>query len=90
MPSLGGLMNTNHALLDALGVGHPALTRLVLAARAAGAFGAKTTGAGGGGCMIALAPGRARGRVAGAMRSCDAQAFMTTLDMDGARREKNA
>jgi mevalonate kinase len=88
--ALGGLMNTNHALLDALGVGHPALTRLVLAARAAGAFGAKTTGAGGGGCMIALAPGRARGRVAGAMRSCDAQAFMTTLDMDGARREKNA
>jgi mevalonate kinase len=88
--ALGILMNTNHALLDALGVGHPALTRLVLAARSAGAFGAKTTGAGGGGCMIALAPNRAKGRVAGAMRSCDAQAFMTTLDMEGARREKNA
>jgi len=87
--ALGNLMNMNHALLDALGVGHPALTRLVLAARSAGALGAKTTGAGGGGCMIALAPGRARGRVAGAMRSCDAQAFMTTLDTEGARREQN-
>lgn len=86
--TLGTLMNTNHALLDALGVGHPALTRLVLAARSAGAFGAKTTGAGGGGCMIALAPGNARGRVAGAMRACDAQAFMTTLDTEGVRREK--
>jgi mevalonate kinase len=89
LKALGSLMNTNHALLDAIGVGHPALTRLVLAARAAGAFGAKTTGAGGGGCMIALAPGKARGRVAGAMRSCDAQAFMTTLDTEGVRREKD-
>ncbi|HMK16168.1 MAG TPA: mevalonate kinase [Methanomicrobiales archaeon] len=86
--ALGNLMNTNHALLDALGVGHPSLTRLVLAARSAGAFGAKTTGAGGGGCMIALAPNRARGRVAGALRSCDAQAIVTTLDTEGARREK--
>ena len=86
---LGLLMNTNHALLDALGVGHPALTRLVLAARSAGAFGAKTTGAGGGGCMIALAPPRARGRVAGALRSCDAQAIVTTLDTEGARKEQN-
>jgi mevalonate kinase len=87
--ALGILMNTNHGLLDALGVGHPALTRLVLAARSAGAFGAKTTGAGGGGCMIALAPGRARGRVAGAIRACDAQAIVTTLDTEGARKERN-
>ena len=87
--ALGTLMNTNHALLEALGVGHPALTRLVLAARAAGAFGAKITGAGGGGCMIALAPSRAKGSVAGAIRSCDAQAIMTTLDTEGARKEKN-
>jgi mevalonate kinase len=86
---LGTLMNTNHALLDALGVGHPALTRLVLAARSAGALGAKTTGAGGGGCMIALAPSRVKGRVAGAIRACNAQAIVTTLDTEGARREKN-
>ncbi|RPJ54018.1 MAG: mevalonate kinase, partial [Methanobacteriota archaeon] len=44
---LGRYMNMNHALLEALGVGHPQLTKLVLAARAAGAFGAKITGAGG-------------------------------------------
>lgn len=89
LKALGNLMNTNHALLDALGVGHPALSRLVLAARSAGAFGAKTTGAGGGGCMIALTPPRAQGRVAGAIRSCDAQAIVTILDTEGARREKN-
>ena len=89
LKALGNLMNTNHALLDALGVGHPALTRLVLAARSAGALGAKTTGAGGGGCMIALAPSRARGRVAGALRACNAQAIVTTLDTEGARKEQN-
>jgi mevalonate kinase len=89
LKTLGMLMNTNHALLDALGVGHPALTRLVLAARSAGAFGAKITGAGGGGCMIALAPPRARGRVAGALRNAGAQAIVTTLDTAGARREKD-
>lgn len=87
--ALGMLMNTNHALLDALGVGHPALTRLVLAARSAGAFGAKITGAGGGGCMIALVPHRARGRVAGALRAAGAQAIVTTLDTEGARKERD-
>jgi mevalonate kinase len=89
LKALGTLMNTNHALLEALGVGHPTLTRLVLAARSAGAFGAKITGAGGGGCMVALAPPRARGRVAGAIRGCGAQAIVTTLDTEGARREKD-
>jgi len=89
-PELGRLMNINHALLEAIGVGHPALSRLVLASRAAGALGAKITGAGGGGCMIALTPKRARGRVAGAMESCDAQALITTIDTEGARREAHA
>ena len=45
---LGKLMDINHSLLESLGVGHPALTRLVLASRITGAYGAKITGAGGG------------------------------------------
>jgi len=52
--SLGKLMNVNHGLLDALGVSTPELSALVYAARNAGAYGAKLTGAGGGGCMVAL------------------------------------
>lgn len=51
---LGELMNVNHGLLSALGVSSEELDRLVYAARRAGALGAKLTGAGGGGCMIAL------------------------------------
>jgi len=40
--------------LEELGVSSPKLDRLINAARAAGAYGAKLSGAGGGDCMIAL------------------------------------
>lgn len=86
---LGRYMNMNHALLDALGVGHPQLSRLVLAARSAGAFGAKITGAGGGGSMIALCPKQLKHRVASAIEACDARAIVTGIDTEGVRKEKN-
>ena len=86
---LGQCMDTNNALLEALGVGHPASSRLVLAARASGAYGAKITGAGGGGCIIALCPRRAKSRVAGAIEACEGKAIITTIDTDGARKEKH-
>ena len=55
LDELGELMNSNHGLLEAIGVGTRELSELVYASRGAGrAFGAKLTGAGGGGCMIAL------------------------------------
>jgi len=86
---LGRYMNMNHALLDALGVGHPQLSRLVLAARSAGAFGAKITGAGGGGCMVALCAKPVQHRVAHAIQACDGRAIVTGIDTEGTRKEKN-
>jgi mevalonate kinase len=64
---LGELMDINQGLLMAIGVSHEALDRLVYAARASGALGAKLTGAGGGGCMIALTPLDGRERVSEAI-----------------------
>jgi mevalonate kinase len=52
--SLGYLMNDNHALLKQIGVSSPELDRLVEAANRVGAFGAKLSGGGRGGNMIAL------------------------------------
>ena len=52
--ALGPLMDRNHALLVQLGVSSPTLDRLVDAAREAGASGAKLSGAGQGGNMLAL------------------------------------
>jgi len=52
--ALGALMDSNHSLLQRLTVSSPELDRLVEAAREAGALGAKLSGGGRGGNMIAL------------------------------------
>lgn len=54
MKELGALMNQNQALLQSMTVSSPALDNLVSAARDAGALGAKLSGGGRGGNMIAL------------------------------------
>ncbi len=55
---LGALMNICHGLLNALEVSTAELESIVGIARAAGAVGAKLTGSGGGGAVVALSPGR--------------------------------
>jgi mevalonate kinase len=60
---LGQLMDENHALLQELGVSCPELDRLVVAARDGGALGAKMSGAGWGGNMIAVVTEETRGRI---------------------------
>jgi mevalonate kinase len=53
-PALGRALDDVHGLLQAVGVSTPELDGLVTAARHAGALGAKLTGAGWGGFMMAL------------------------------------
>ncbi|MFN7210527.1 MAG: mevalonate kinase [Aggregatilineales bacterium] len=72
---LGELMNTNHALLRALSVSSALLDHLCAVARDQGAYGAKLSGGGRGGSLIALtepdlAPALAKAlREAGAVRT---------------------
>lgn len=54
LSAMGRLMDRNQSLLSSLGVSCPQLDRLVVAAREAGALGAKLTGAGRGGCIVAM------------------------------------
>jgi len=54
---LGSLMNLCHGLLNAIQVSTPDLENMVSIARQNGAMGAKLTGAGGGGSIVALCPG---------------------------------
>ena len=54
LEELGSYLNQTHQLLDGLKVSHPTLNHMVMLARDAGAIGAKMTGGGHGGCMIAL------------------------------------
>lgn len=57
MQKVGELMNHNHELLQAIEVSNADLDELVDTARSAGALGAKMTGGGLGGYMVALTPG---------------------------------
>jgi hydroxymethylglutaryl-CoA reductase len=77
---LGRLMNICHGLLNAMQVSTPELERMVDIARSAGAAGAKLTGAGGGGSIVALCPGKWR-EVRAALRS----AGYTTIDLNDGR-----
>ncbi len=64
---LGELMNENHSLLAQMGVSCPELDALAQAARRSGALGAKLSGAGRGGNMVALAAEPEAERIAQAL-----------------------
>ncbi len=76
---LGELMNLCHGYLNALQLSTPELEELVHIARANGALGAKLTGGGGGGSMIALCPDT-QDQVAAAM---EAAGYKTLQVMPG-------
>lgn len=72
---VGDAMNLCHGLLNGIGVSTTSLERMVGIAREAGALGAKLTGGGGGGSIVALCPENSR-KVAEALESYG----FTTLD----------
>ena len=76
--SLGPLMDENHALLRNMKVSSPELDNLVETARNAGALGAKMSGGGRGGNMIALVQTGKAGAVARALREAGATNTITT------------
>ncbi|WP_210603918.1 mevalonate kinase [Brevibacterium oceani] len=77
--TIGHHMLEAHELLGSLGVSTPTLDSLVDAATAAGAKGAKLTGGGLGGCVLALADGdEAAEELADAMRAAGAPRTWTT------------
>lgn len=80
LPLLGRLMSGNHSLLQRLGVSCAELDRLVAAALNAGAWGAKLSGGGGGGCMVALVGGPlAADAVRAALGAAGAQRVLETV-----------
>jgi mevalonate kinase len=78
--ALGKLMNENQDVLRTLGVSSVELERLIAAARQAGAVGAKLSGAGWGGNMIALVPAQPEliVRVTGALKNAGAAGVIVT------------
>jgi mevalonate kinase len=85
LPDVGKLMNENHKLLQQIEVSSRELDFLVSIAREAGALGAKLTGGGLGGNMIALTPGKElQNAVATAIEK---EGFQTVKTVIGVSRE---
>ncbi len=78
MERLGDLMNVCHGLLNSLQVSSWELEELIQIARENGALGAKLTGGGGGGSMIALCPDNAE-KVIRAMNDSGYQAIEVSI-----------
>jgi mevalonate kinase len=88
LKTLGKLMDNNHDHLKILGVSSPELENLISAAKRAGALGAKLSGGGGGGCMVALCEDALdQKKVADAIKAAGGEAFITEIGSEGVRVE---
>jgi mevalonate kinase len=84
---LGQLMDMQHGLAHALGVDTPETAALVFSARQAGAYGAKLSGAGGGDCIIILAPDDKRSAVREALQATGGELIDVLPHAAGVREE---
>ncbi len=85
LSGLAAIMNFNHAILSSLGVSSPALDNLVEAALDAGCLGAKLTGGGGGGCIIALPPAESPDATLTLLRRSAADAWISRVPQAGVK-----
>ena len=79
LAAVGRLMNENHQLLQEMTVSGPKLDRLVTAARQTGALGAKLSGAGRGGNMIALVTAETAVTVSESLLKAGARSVLTSI-----------
>lgn len=86
--NFGQLANLNQGLLDSLGVSTPKLSDLIFAARSAGAYGAKLSGAGGGDCMIAFVSNKKRIFVEKAIEKAGGKVISIKTGAKGVKIEK--
>ncbi len=84
-PALGRLLNLNQLLLERIGVSCPELETLIDAALAAGALGAKLSGSGGGGIMLALTTPDTVQAVTQAITAAGGTAFAVPIGVPGVR-----
>lgn len=85
---LGDAMNRNHKLLQNLGVSIAQLDKMIGISVKNGAYGAKLSGAGGGDCMIALAPNEKISKIEKAIESVGGEIIRVKNNAEGVRIEK--
>ncbi|MBO3802825.1 MAG: mevalonate kinase [Candidatus Brockarchaeota archaeon] len=85
LAELGRMMTLNHALLCLLGVSTETLDGLVNSAISSRALGAKLTGAGGGGSIVAVCPPGEEGEVARKISESGGVPFVVNVSSEGVR-----
>ncbi len=85
MKGLGRLLAVNHAVLGSLGVSNPTLDDLVDRLGSAGAYGAKLTGAGGGGSVVAVAPEAKEKSIASRLSALGFETFRARVPVEGVK-----
>ena len=87
LEELGQLMNENQAHLSKLGMSHPKLDDCISSSLAAGALGAKLSGGGWGGIMVALCHPKDQAQVMKALEETGADVIRTKIGTEGAKLE---
>ncbi|HME19192.1 MAG TPA: mevalonate kinase [Nitrososphaerales archaeon] len=85
MKGLGKLLTYNHAVLSAVGVSTPGLDQLVDLLLSLGCYGAKLTGAGGGGSVLAVAGDGKEKRIISEVSKRGFEAFVCVIPVEGVK-----
>jgi mevalonate kinase len=81
---IGELMNENQIILQQIGISHHKVRDIIDICSKAGAIGAKMTGAGGGGAVIALAASKQESnKIASHIKAAGYQSFKVQIDYNG-------
>jgi mevalonate kinase len=84
LDKIGELMNENQILLQQIGISHHKIHDIIDICSRAGAIGAKITGAGGGGAVIALAESKQEStKIASRVKAAGYQSFEVEIDYNG-------
>ena len=85
MRGLGTILSLNHAVLGFIGVSNPALNRMVDYLGTAGSYGAKLTGAGGGGSVVAVGPEAKEKSIVSGLKARGFETFIARVPAKGVR-----
>jgi mevalonate kinase len=85
MPGLGRLLTLSHVALTSVGASNERLDRLVETLLSLGALGAKLTGAGGGGCVLAVTPDNKGKSIITQLEERGFEAFETMVPVMGVK-----
>ncbi len=85
MKGLGNLLTLNHAILGTVGVSNDTLDRMVGLLGSLGCYGAKLTGAGGGGSVLAVAPEGKEKSIVSGLSARGFETFRVKIPVEGVK-----